>query len=80
MAKEVDWMTKVKVTFNQMEEKKLKKINISNIFKVTIDKNVQPIFTTRQKDWIKEGVGKIEKGEQKNNDSPQKPSLFSGQK
>jgi hypothetical protein len=39
-----------------MKEKKMKKINLSNIFKVTIDEQVQPIFTERQKDWIKEGV------------------------
>ena len=56
MAKAVDWMSKVRVTFNQMEERKLKKTNLSNIFKVTIDNEVQPIYTNRQKDWIKQGV------------------------
>jgi hypothetical protein len=51
-----EWMKKVKVTFNQMEEKKLNKINLRNIFKVTIDEYLIPIYTDRQKDWIKEGV------------------------
>ena len=58
-SKPLNWLKKVKVTFNQMEERKIKKINISNIFKVTIDDDFQPLHTKRQKDWLKMGYDLI---------------------
>ena len=36
---------------SKMEEKKLKKINMRNIFKITIDQDVKPNWTEKQKQW-----------------------------
>ena len=52
----IDWLRKVKVSFNEMDEKKMKKTSLSNIFRVTIDKDIEPIYTDRHKDWIKQGI------------------------
>lgn len=55
-ANPMDWLTKVKVAFIQLEKKKTNKISIGNILRVTVDEQMIPIYTERQKDWIKQGV------------------------
>ena len=50
-----NFLQKVRVSFNQMEERKLKKISISNIFKITIDVGVKPKWTDKQNLWRKRG-------------------------
>ena len=51
-----EFLQKVRVTFNQMEQRKLKRINIRNIFKITIDVDVKPKWTDKQWGWMRKGV------------------------
>ena len=39
-----------------MEQRKLKRINIRNIFKITIDVDVKPKWTDKQWGWMRKGV------------------------
>jgi hypothetical protein len=54
-ADSMEFIQKVRVTFNQMEEKKLKKINLRNIFKITVDENIKPLWTDKHKEWREKG-------------------------
>jgi len=47
---------KVKVEFNQLENIKYSKFNLKLIFKLTIDKNFKKRWTSKQVDWMHNGI------------------------
>ena len=49
------WLKKVKIIYNDFEKIKNKRINLKNIFKITIDQKVSPKWTKTQKKWIING-------------------------
>ena len=51
-AKINNWFYQTKVIFNELDQFKNKKINLKNIFKITIDKDPKPKWTEGQTNWM----------------------------
>ena len=50
------WFKRVKVLYPQMEKRKLKKINLRSIFRITLDKKIRPLWTHKHVDWMEQGI------------------------
>ena len=50
------WYKRVRMEYPQMEKRKLKKINMRNVFKITLDKNIRPLWTNKQVDWMEKRI------------------------
>lgn len=51
-----EWIEKVDIVFNDLEILKNKKVNLKNIFKITIDNDLKPKWTETQKEWIRSKI------------------------
>ena len=52
----IEWVNKVDIVFNDLEKIKNKKINLKNIFKITIDNEIKTKWTKNQKEWINQNI------------------------
>ena len=56
--KTIDWITKSKVKFNQLENRECKKITLKIVFGITIDKEIEKKnnWTNKQRSWIEQKI------------------------